>query len=270
MSRPVFFIQFRIMKNLLVPLLCAAFLASAGDAFALAGDLKEPGVALPQDYPKAAQEQVMAALKQPDCKFLKGHYLNSHTSLLYAGETKALNQFLEALANCPGVTLHVSFTTDPVPRDDGQCDWFVSHDAHANSFHVRVNLKSERIKLPELRLPVVKGPALKAIAALTTNELVGEWTGPCIGFSLAADGTGVWLVKDPSGPLKKPDAFRWEFAGATLRLREATGEQELEVNRAEEDSLALKFANGRSVGVWKQAAKKTSSPPRQPAASPGK
>ncbi|MEN9575201.1 MAG: hypothetical protein RL514_3056 [Verrucomicrobiota bacterium] len=249
--------------------LAALLVATAANAFALAGDLKEPGVALPQDYPKAAQDQVMAALKQPDCKFLKGHFINWHTSLLYAGETKALNLFLDALAKCPGVTLHVSFTTDPVPRDDGQCDWFVSHDAHANSFHVRVNLKSERLKLPDLQLPAVKGPALKAIAALTTNELVGEWRGPCIGFQLAADGTGAWLEKDPSGPLQKPEAFRWDFAGSTLRLREANGEQKLEVNRAEEDSLALKFANGRSVGVWKEAAKKSSSTP-QPARNPGK
>ena len=271
MSRPSFVIQLRIMKNLLAPLLCAAFLATAGDAFALAGDLKEPGVApLPQDYPKAAQEQVMAALQRPDCKFLKGSFVNCHTSLLYAGETKALNLFLEALAKCPGVTLHVSFTSDPLPGDGGQCDWFVSHDAHANSFHVRVNLKSERLKLPDLHLPAVKGPALKASAALTTNELVGEWNGPCIGFTLAADGTGAWLVKDPSGPLEKPEAFRWDFAGSTLRLREANGEQKLEVNRAEEDSLALKFANGRAVRVWKQAATKTSAPPRPPAVSPGK
>ena len=150
------------MKALLAPLLCAALLATATDAFALAGDLTEPGVALPTGYPKAAQEQVLAALNRPDCKFLKGHFINWHTTLLYAGETKALNQFLDALAKCPSVTLHVSFTTDPVPRDDGRCDWFVSHDAHANSFQVRVNLKSERLKLPELRLPVVKGPALPA------------------------------------------------------------------------------------------------------------
>lgn len=152
------------MKTLLARWFLAALLvANAANAFALAGDLTEAGVALPAGYPKAAQDQVMAALERPDCKFLKGHFINWHTSLLYAGETKALNQFLDALAKCPGVTLYVSFTTDPVPRDDGQCDWFVSHDAHANSFHVRVNLKSERLKLPELRLPVVKGPALNAV-----------------------------------------------------------------------------------------------------------
>ena len=147
------------MKNILAPLLCAALFATATDALALAGELKEPGVALPQDYPKAAQEQVRAALNRPDCKFLKGSFINSHTSLLYAGDTKALNQFFDALAKCPGVTLHISFVaTDTIPGEP--CDWHVSHDAHENSFHIRVNLKSERIKLPDLYLPSAKGPAL--------------------------------------------------------------------------------------------------------------
>ena len=153
------------MKSLLARSFFAALLvATATDVLALAGELKEPGVALPQDYPKAAQDQVMAALQRPDCKFLKGSFINWHTSLLYVGETKALNQFLDALAKCPGVTLHVSFVaTDTIPGEP--CDWHVSHDAHANSFHLRVNLKSERIKLSDLKLPEVKGPALKSAPA---------------------------------------------------------------------------------------------------------
>ncbi len=146
------------MKTHFAPLLCAALFATATTALALMGELKEPGVAHAAGYPEAAQKQVREALTRPDCKFLKGHFLNSHTSLLYAGETKALNLFLDALAKCPGITLHVSFVADPIPGEP--CDWVVSHAAHQNSFHVRVNLKSERIKLPDLYLPEVKGPAL--------------------------------------------------------------------------------------------------------------
>ncbi|MEQ2007151.1 MAG: hypothetical protein ABMA26_10155 [Limisphaerales bacterium] len=147
------------MKTLLAPLLCAVLFATATDASALMGELKEPAVAHAQGYPETAQNQVRAALTRADCKFLGGRFLNSHTSLLYAGDTKALNQFLDALAKCPGVTLHVSFVaTDPIPGES--CDWHVGHDAHRNQFHVRVNLKSERIKLPDLYLPEVKGPLL--------------------------------------------------------------------------------------------------------------
>jgi hypothetical protein len=144
------------MKTWLASLVVAALVATSPNAFALAGELKEPGVAFSQGYPEAARKQVMAALNRPDSKYLKGNFINWHTSLLYAGETKALNQFLDALAKCPGVTLHVSFVADPVPGEP--CDWHVGHDAHRNQFHVRVNLKSERIKLPDLYLPEVKGP----------------------------------------------------------------------------------------------------------------
>lgn len=147
------------MKTFLAPLLSAVLLATATDALGLAGELKEPGVAHAQGYPQAAQDQVRAALTRADCTFLGGRFLNSHTSLLYAGDTKALNSFLDALAKCPGATLHVSFVaTDPIPGEP--CDWHVGHDAHRNQFHVRVNLKSARIKLPNLYLPEVKGPAL--------------------------------------------------------------------------------------------------------------
>ncbi len=155
------------MKSLLAPLLCAVLFATATNAFALAGELKKPNVAFSQDYPEAARKQVMAALNRSDSKFLTGNFVNWHTSLLYAGDTKALNQFLDALAKCPGVTLHVSFVaTDPIPGEP--CDWHVGHDAHRNQFHVRVNLKSGRIKLPDLYLPEVKGPVLPAASGAGT------------------------------------------------------------------------------------------------------
>lgn len=150
------------MKTRLAPVAVVILLASVATTFALMGELKEPGVAHAQGYPQVAQEQVRAALTRPDCKFLGGRFLNSHTSLLYAGDTKALNQFLDALAKCPGVTLHVSFVADPIPGEP--CDWHVSHMAHENRFHVRVNLKSARVKLADLHLPEVKGPPLPGAA----------------------------------------------------------------------------------------------------------
>ena len=241
-------VEWKPMKTIL--LLALTLFLGAPRAFALAGQLDQPGVALPADYPKIAQEQVAAALKWPDCRFLKGHFINWHTSLLYAGDTKALNLLLDALAKCPGVTLHVSFVADPIPGEP--CDWVVAHDALANSFHVLVNLKSERITLPELYLPEVKGPAVKLVTALTKGELVGEWSGPCTEFRLAADGTGAWLVKDPSGPLPKPEPFKWKLNGAILLLREPTGERKLDVARTDGNSLELKFPNGSTVGVWRR------------------
>jgi hypothetical protein len=133
-------------------------LGAAPRVLALAGDLSEPGIALPAHYPATARSNIMAALRQPDCRFLGGHFLNSHTSLNYAGSTRALNLFLDGLARCAGVTLSVSFTSDSLP--DEHCDWHVSHQADANRFHVRVNLKSAQINLAEMVIPEVKGPDL--------------------------------------------------------------------------------------------------------------
>jgi hypothetical protein len=125
-------------------------------AFALAGSLDSPGVAFSGDYPKDAQEQVMAALTRKDCKFLGGHFVNWFTTLRYGGDAKALNLFLGDLVKCPGATVHVGFK-----KLDDECDWRVSHDAHGNRFQVEVNLNSKQIKIEDLYIPEAKGPALK-------------------------------------------------------------------------------------------------------------
>lgn len=146
------------MNRFVAPLLCAVLFATATDALGLRGELEQPGVAFSQNYPDGARQQVLAALRRPDCKFLKGRFINSHTTLFYVGETKALNLFIADLAKCPGTTLSISLVPEPIAGEP--CDWVVSHDAHENRFHVRVNLKSERVKLAELSLPEVKGPLL--------------------------------------------------------------------------------------------------------------
>lgn len=247
------------MKIRLASLVVAALVVTSTNAFALAGELKEPGVAFSQGYPEAARQQVMAALNRPDCKFLKGNFISWHTSLLYAGETKALNLFLDDLAKCPGVTLHVSFATDPIPGQP--CDWVVAHDAHSNRFHFRVNLKSERVKLPELYLPEVKGPAVKTVAALTRELLAGEWGMDCLAFKLTADGAGAWLIKGPAGPLAEPEPFKWELSGSTVLLREATGEKKLEVVRKEDESLRLRLPSGSLAWRLEQPTKKADASP---------
>lgn len=127
----------------------------ASGAFALLGELKEPGVAFPEGFSEPARTHIMAALRQPDSKFLGGHFINSFTSLKYGGDTLALNLFLEGLAKCPGVSLSVRF------QPDMDCDWLVSHLAdEPGRFTVHVNLKSSRIDLEKLVIPESKGPPL--------------------------------------------------------------------------------------------------------------
>lgn len=140
------------------PTLCLALgLALVTRVLALAGDLSEPGIAFPSDFPQPAQLRIMGSLKHPECKFLGGHFVNWITHLNYSGETKGLNGFLENLAKCPGVALTVRFKEEGF---EGDCDWMIDHTSGGDTCQlvVSVNLKSPRIKLTELAIPEAKGP----------------------------------------------------------------------------------------------------------------
>ena len=52
-----------------------------------------------------------------------------------------------------------------------------------------------------------------------TAELAGKWHFPCAStLTLYADGKGVRVNEGPSGVPEKPEHFRWEVSGATLRM----------------------------------------------------
>lgn len=137
----------------LVFLCFVCLLAATPRAFALAGELKQPGVALPEAFPEAAQKRINAALNRKDCQFLGGNFINWFTTLRYRSDTKTLNLFLDDLAHCYGVIVSVSFVK-ALPTEG---DWHVHHDAQANRFHVRVSLASEQVKLEDLVIPAIKG-----------------------------------------------------------------------------------------------------------------
>ena len=139
----------------------------AGHALAAMDEIKEPELSFPDSFPAAARVKVMAALNQPDCKFLGGMWLNGFTSLRYKGETMPLNLLLKSLAECAGITLTIRFQEF---SDDVGFDWLVSqepaewlkgHDkVRSVSVCVDVNLKSSRIKMWKLHMPDYKGPNL--------------------------------------------------------------------------------------------------------------
>lgn len=123
---------------------------------AAAGTLTQPSVALPAEYSKAHGDKVYAALRRTDSKFLGGNWLNSFTSLRYSGNTRALGLFLEQLSECPGVSVSVSFFRPGPGQDLESTDWQVAHDAHSNSFNVRINLQSKTVNLEDLYVPPIK------------------------------------------------------------------------------------------------------------------
>lgn len=127
-------------------------------AFGLAGDLREPGLAFPVDFPDSARAAITAALRQPGAGFAGGRFINWTTTLRYEGNTQALNRFLDGLVQCPGIAVSVRFQ----PRHgDTDCEWTVSHSAEEpGDVTVHVNLQSGRVRLEDLVIPAAKGPPL--------------------------------------------------------------------------------------------------------------
>src|SRR5829696_7022868 len=117
------------MKTTLLALVAFVFPVSL---FAAAGEVDVPAVAHAAGFPEAARLQIAAALKREDCKFLGGNWLNAWTTLRYAGDTRALNFFIEELSQCPGVTVSVSFKNSLPDR----AVWCVGHSAHSNRFQI--------------------------------------------------------------------------------------------------------------------------------------
>jgi hypothetical protein len=125
-------------------------------ALAMAGHLNSPSLAFPAEFPEASRTNIIAALTQPEYKFVGGEFVNSSTQLYYSGDTQALNHFLQRLSKCPDVNLSITF----VLRIDMEpaATWCVSHTAgNAAQLYVQVNFNARQIHLEGLVLPEIKG-----------------------------------------------------------------------------------------------------------------
>ena len=146
----------------LLLVLAVLLFASTLRAFALAGELSEPGLAMPTNVPPAFSTNLTAALTDAKVKFLGGNFVNGFTALRYGGETRALNGFLERLAKCPGIKLSVRFENC---ADEQPQAWLLTHDAWHDGYAVcvRINLKSRQLQLADLVLPEVAGPLVDGV-----------------------------------------------------------------------------------------------------------
>lgn len=135
-----------------VVLTALIFATSNLPAWALAGELKQPGLAFPPDFSQALQQQIQTNLNRADCEFVSGRFLNWNTHLNYNGSVTALNQFLAGLAQIPGARILVRF---------GSADtaWQVSHSAmEPLQFQININPDATGFRWSELNLPVITGP----------------------------------------------------------------------------------------------------------------
>jgi hypothetical protein len=146
----------RPMKILVA--LCLAALAFTGGTFralALAGELERPSLALPETIDATWREAVMKVLNANPDDFRGGRFINSSTTLRYAGDTDALNRFLAGLAKPPGTRLQVTFSRTV------EHSWTVQHNGwgDARRFEIAVSLDASRIDLSRLVLPEIVGAA---------------------------------------------------------------------------------------------------------------
>ena len=76
-------------------------------AFGLAGDLAAPSLSFPAD--SKSQESVTRVISDQQFKFLRGHFVNASSTLIFSGDAASLNSFLARLAQCKGAKVEVSF-----------------------------------------------------------------------------------------------------------------------------------------------------------------
>ena len=141
-------------KRCRVLLFAISFLPLA--VLAMAGHLNTPSLAFPAQFPEASRTNIIAALTQPEYKFVGGEFVNSSTQLYYSGDTRALNHFLQRLSKCKDANLSITF----VPRIEMEhaATWSVSHVAgDVAQLYVQVNFNARQIHLEELALPEIKG-----------------------------------------------------------------------------------------------------------------
>ena len=139
-----------------VVLTALIFATSSLPAWALAGELKQPGLAFPPDFSPALQQQIQTNLTRADCEFVSGRFLNWNTHLEYNGSVTALNQFLAGLAQIPGAVILVRFSS-------ADTAWQVSHSSmQPLQFQININPDAPGFRWSELNLPVIAGPPATA------------------------------------------------------------------------------------------------------------
>jgi hypothetical protein len=128
------------------------FLSLLPGARAALGEIETPKL-LVSDHP-ATQAALDKVLQRPDGKYLKGHWLNSWSSLQYGGDTTALNMMVADLAQCPGLSVSLTFQ-----KLNNEASWIVGQNRNEAKIQVIVNLTSPQIEVERISLPAWTGPA---------------------------------------------------------------------------------------------------------------
>ena len=139
------------VKSTIAVLVFSITILHSQRASAAWGELKQPRLPMARTFTEAEYAKLNAVLDRKDVTFIKGYSLNVHSALQYSGDTLSLNLFIEALTECPKVSVRICFFRPCAYQND----WMVTHTANSNEIVIRVNLDSPRIDLTELHIPTI-------------------------------------------------------------------------------------------------------------------
>lgn len=135
-------------------------LMAAGTAMALSEELRSPRINFAKGYDPQRVDAVQAVLGNRNYHYLNGmiSYWPPEwgTTLVYAGDTRSLNAFLEELSQVKGMRVRVQFSKD-LSKETGSAlaagSWFVKYrQTERDVITVRVNLAAKDIDLSALEL----------------------------------------------------------------------------------------------------------------------
>ena len=132
-----------------------------GPALALSMELHDPSIFFPKSFDQDKAALIKAGLTDPKYKFKEG--LTSYwepkfaTTLVYNGDTAALNSMISRLSAIKGMEVNVTYSDDLAKETHGfppAGNWWVVYDhTKPNTLTLRVNRASKEIKPDEIMLP---------------------------------------------------------------------------------------------------------------------
>jgi hypothetical protein len=141
-----------------------AMLIVVSHSLALSEERHSPDIFFPKTYAKEKSERVLAVLRSPEFKYLTG--LTSYwepdysTTLVYGGDTAALQAFLAALRKVEGFGVKVTSSRD-LAKETGSALvagswWVIYRHTTPDTVEVRVNRAAKELNVEKLDLPPAK------------------------------------------------------------------------------------------------------------------
>jgi hypothetical protein len=155
-----------LRRTFLASTALVAVAATTRKARALTEELHHARINFPKDYSPRAADAVHKVLRDDTFKFVNGSISywppEWSTTLVYDGNTRLLNAFLDDLRRIQGIRVRVSFSKD-LDKEGGTlhrgASWWVKYkQTMPETIVVRVNLAAQAIDPEKLDLQLDKSP----------------------------------------------------------------------------------------------------------------